>query len=86
MKLSKAHEANFHTLLEAANNGDLVLLDCAKAENPEEQVATICAITKIPGSDEVGFVPLAMLFNENPYDVLLPPNPDGGYFPLNEEE
>jgi hypothetical protein len=80
MKLSEAHKENFRILLEAVRNNDIVLLDCAKAENPEEQVATICAVNRVPESDELEFVPLATLFNENPYDVLLPPNPDGGYY------
>ena len=26
------------------------------------------------------FVPLAMLFNDNPYQLLNPPNPDGGFY------
>ena len=44
-----------------------------------ETVPVICAANRLPdgGAD---FVPLAMLFDGNPYEAVNPPNPDGGFY------
>lgn len=74
---AKGHKANFQTILAAASAGHLALLDCADAKTGKP-VATIVAINREP-SGQFGFVPLARMFDGNPFEELSPPNPDGGY-------
>ena len=77
MPLLAGHKANFDTLREAFLAGDAALMDCQLAATGEE-VAVICAATRLPDG-EVEFAPFAMLFNDNPYKLVNPPNPDGGF-------
>lgn len=63
---------NFNELFKAAQNKDLCLLECLEAKT-QKMVAVICAVY---------VVPLARMLDENPYETLLPPNPDGGFFPV----
>jgi len=43
----------------------------------KERVTVICMVNRIEG--EYQFVPAAQLFNDNPYDLLEPPAPGGGF-------
>ena len=52
-------------------------MECQLAATGEE-VAVICAANRQKDGD-VEFAPFAMLFNGNPYEMLNPPNPDGGF-------
>ena len=70
MALGKGDKRNFETILNAASNGDLALLECADAKSGEQR-SVICAINR-DGMD-FKFVPLAVLFTGNPYDELIPP-------------
>lgn len=78
MKLNNAYKADFNTLLQAAKNGHLVLLDC-QDKATGQSIPTICALDY--DGHEYTFIPLAKLFTGNPYDEMNPPNPDGGYHP-----
>jgi len=60
---------NFHTLLRAAENGDLSLMECKNGAG--EYVAVICATTF--DGKEYQFVPFAKLFAGNPYEEVIPP-------------
>jgi hypothetical protein len=70
------HAANFETLRLAFRNGDVALMDC-QLKQTGESVAVICAVSRPNGDYE--FTPFAMFFNGNPYELLNPANPDGGY-------
>jgi hypothetical protein len=72
------YKTNFQTLLDAARNGDLALLDC-QDKKTGLPVRVIVALNRESNGD-VTFAPLAKLFDGNPYEELNPPNPDGGYF------
>ena len=76
MAIASGHRTNFNTLIEAFENGDVALLDC-ELKATGEQVAVIVAANRV--NDEIDFVPFAMLFNGNPYEMLNPPNPEGGF-------
>lgn len=77
MALLPGHRHNFNTLQQAFLNGHAALMECQLAETGEE-VAVVCAVS--PQKDgTLQFTPFAMLFNDNPYEVLNPPNPDGEF-------
>ena len=62
---------NFQTLLDAAINADLCLMECSYADSTE-LCNVICAVhQQKDGSFE--FVPLAKLFDGNPYEEIIPP-------------
>jgi hypothetical protein len=71
--IKKGNKANFKTLQKAFKNGDVALMECTlKATG--KKVDVICAVCK--GRDPkfpIEMVPFAMLFNDNPYDLLVPP-------------
>ncbi|MCG2841267.1 DUF6117 family protein [Sandaracinobacter sp. RS1-74] len=67
---------NFQTLLRAARNDDLALLECNDAATGEVRYV-LCAV----GRDETGYVmtPFGHLATtDNPYDAYLPPDASGG--------
>lgn len=72
MALAKGQIRNFRTMLRAAADRNLALVECT-LERTGETVAVICAVNHREGQFE--FVPLARLFNENPYEALMPPTP-----------
>ena len=76
MTILYGHKANFETLKRAMDNGDVALVDCRRKDTGEAVVA-LCAVN----FDGRGYAmaPLALLFNDDPYEVLDPPAPDGGY-------
>lgn len=74
MPLLAGHQANFETMLRAAGSGDLALLECHELGSGAP-VAVICAANRLSdGGAE--FVPLATLFDDNPYERLMPPGMD----------
>ncbi len=82
MALAKGHKANFRTLQEAFDNGDVALMECQLAATGEE-VAVICAANRLADGG-VEFAPFAILFNGNPYEVVNPPNAEGGFHSQDE--
>jgi hypothetical protein len=62
---------NFKTLIAAVENGDISMLACVDKATGKD-VAVICAVVRCP-NDQFEFVPVAKLFDGNPYDELLPP-------------
>lgn len=65
------HSQNFETLRRAFLNEQVCLMDCTlKATG--EHVAVICAASLV--GDQMQFVPFAMFFNGNPYELLNPPS------------
>ena len=70
-RITKAHSKNFNTLLDAVKARRVCLMDCVlKATG--EHVAVI-TLTNDAGNGDTGFVPMAMFFNGNPYEMLLSP-------------
>lgn len=67
---------NFETLRRAFLNGDAALLEC-QLKSTGEPVPVIVAVTKV--DDEYEFIPFAMMFMGNPYELLNPPCPEGGF-------
>ncbi|WP_105422318.1 MULTISPECIES: DUF6117 family protein [Neorhizobium] len=65
--------ANFDTLLRAAADGNLALVECVDAAT-REPCYVLCAVGGTDG--EYDFTPFGHLADGNPYDPYLPPNPD----------
>jgi hypothetical protein len=79
--LTAGHKANFETLIAAVTNGDALLLDCQLRQSGRP-AAVVCAVNVAPDENadrQYEFVPLAMLFDGNPYELLAPPDSGGGY-------
>lgn len=70
--LSKGAVMNFETLKKAFANGDVCLMECYDTKE-KAVVSVICAVQR--SGDDIEMVPFAKLFSENPYEVLLPPDP-----------
>jgi hypothetical protein len=64
--------ANFATLLRAAADGNLALMECVDAAT-EEPRYEICAVGR-DGADYL-FTPFGHLVDGNPYDAYAPPSP-----------
>ena len=84
MPLSSGHKKNLETLREAFLAGDVALMECQLAATGEP-VAVICAANRL-ADEGVEFAPFAMMFQGNPYEMLNPPNPDGGFGSQEENE
>lgn len=76
MTAVQQHRPNFATLQSAFQNGDVALLEC-QLKSTGESVAVIVSVNR--DGEEFGFVPFAMMFNGNPYEMLNPHDPDGGF-------
>ncbi|GLK47016.1 MULTISPECIES: DUF6117 family protein [Novosphingobium] len=70
MAIPEAHAANFQTLLDAASQGHLALMECTDAVTGEPRYV-ICAV----GHDEGEYVmtPFGHLHDGNPYQAYIPP-------------
>jgi hypothetical protein len=73
MSIPDHARANFETLLRAAGNGNLALMECADATSGQPRYV-LCAVGG-DGTDYV-FTPFGHLADGNPYDAYLPPDPD----------
>ena len=78
MAIARGHKSNFQALSRAFSSGDVALMECQLAATGEE-VAVICAANRHPNGD-IEFVPFAQMFLDNPYELVNPPNPEGGFF------
>ncbi|HPG22489.1 MAG TPA: DUF6117 family protein [Amaricoccus sp.] len=72
MSIPDHARANFQTLLRAAADGNLALLECADAETGAVRYV-ICAMGKDGG--EFLFTPFGHLADGNPYEAYRPPEP-----------
>ena len=82
MALATGHKKNFDTLIKAIQAGDVALLECQMVATGESS-AVICAAVEV-SSGNVQFFPFAMLFNDNPYKLVNPPKPEGGFYSQDE--
>lgn len=71
MSIPTGHQTNFNTMLKAAKNGDLALLECTDAKSGAP-VYTVVMVGRTKGG---GFqmTPVAKMFDGNPYDEVSPP-------------
>ena len=76
MTAVRQHKPNFETLKEAFANGDVALMEC-QLKSTGEAVAVVVALNQ--DGEDFSFVPFAIMFNGNPYELLNPPDPDGGF-------
>ena len=84
MSLSIGDKRNFDTLRRAFEAGDVALMECQLTATGEP-VAVLCAANR-HDDGSVEFAPFAMMFHGNPYEMLNPPNPDGGFYCQEENE
>ena len=71
MSIPDHARTNFQTLLRAASDGNLALMECTDAVTGEPRYV-ICAVGR-DGTDFV-FTPFGHLADGNPYDAYLPPS------------
>lgn len=69
---------NFQTLLRAAQDGNLALMECLDARTKEPRFV-LCAVGRDRG--DYVFTPFGHLADGDPYEAYLPPDPDdaGGF-------
>ena len=72
--IAKGHQKNFETLLKAAANDDLCLLECTDDATGKSVIA-ICAVNHLPDGG-VEMLPIAKMFDGNPFKELRPPQID----------
>ena len=72
MSIPDHARANFQTLLRAAADGNLALLECADAETGAVRYV-ICAVGR--DDEEFLFTPSGHLADGNPYEAYRPPEP-----------
>lgn len=80
MSIPDHARTNFETLLRAAGDGNLALMECLDAETDQPRYV-ICAVGR-DGSDYT-FTPFGHLADGNPFDIYRPPDPDDprGFLP-----
>ena len=69
MAIPEGHSTNLDTIIHAAHNNRLCLLECTNKAG--EPVITLCAVNEV--GDEFEFIPLAKMFDGNPFEELQPP-------------
>ncbi|RAI01436.1 hypothetical protein DLJ53_08340 [Acuticoccus sediminis] len=72
MSIPDHARANFQTLLRAAADGNLALLECTDAATGAPRYV-VCAVGR--DGEEFLFTPFGHLAEGNPYDAYLPPEP-----------
>jgi hypothetical protein len=70
MAIPEAHRTNFQTLLDAAAQGDLALMECTDAATGEPRYV-ICAVGREDG--QFVMTPFGHLHDGNPFEAYLPP-------------
>jgi hypothetical protein len=72
MSIPDHARANFQTMLRAAEDGNLALMECNDAVTGEVRYV-ICAVGRREGTDFL-FTPFGHLADGNPYDAYVPPS------------
>ena len=73
MAIPNPVRTNFDTLLRAADDGNLALMECRDAATRETRYV-LCAVGH--DGDDYLFTPFGHLADGNPNDAFLPPDPD----------
>jgi hypothetical protein len=71
MAISDGYVSNLETIIKAAEDGSLALLECTDMVTGKIIIA-VCAIN-IEAGGNFSAVPLAKMFDGNPYEELNPP-------------
>ena len=71
MAINKAYKHNFETLQRACRSDNLALMECTDAATGKK-VIVVVAVDKSP-SGEYLMVPVAKMFDGNPFEELIPP-------------
>jgi hypothetical protein len=69
--LRPGDKKNFQTILDAAENGDLAIIQAARRCGGKE-VALICAVGTGEDEKDVRFTPLAVMMEEDPFESFIP--------------
>jgi hypothetical protein len=72
MAIPVGYKDNFQTILKAAKNDDLCLLECTDAATGKP-VMVICAVMR-NSDDSLQLAPFAKMFDGNPYEEVIPPS------------
>jgi hypothetical protein len=72
MAIPTAYRANFDTLLLAARNDALALLECADVATGEPRYV-VCAVARDPDSGDYLMTPFGHLCDGNPFEAYTPP-------------
>ncbi len=67
----QGHSVNLQTIIKAAKNGDLALMECKRVKDGKI-VAVLCCVER-QGKEYI-FAPMAEMFEDNPYEQWLPPD------------
>ena len=80
MAIPEHARTNFNTLLRAAGDGNLALMECLDAVTGEPRYVLFAEESE---NDDYINVPFGHLADGNPYDAYLPPDPDdpAGFLP-----
>ena len=82
MAIETGYAENFKTLIKAFKSNDVCLMEVRERATGKKRIA-LCAVSF--NGEEYGFTPFALMFDENPYDLLDPPNSDGGFYNVQDE-
>lgn len=75
MAIPEGIKTNFSSLTSAFEAGDVALLECLDRESGKPAFV-ICAVnhnSKSSGEPEFEMVPFGLMFNDDPYRLLIPP-------------
>lgn len=73
MAIPEPYRRNFQTLLDAAADGNLALMECSDSTSGVPRYV-IVAVGRVDG--DYVMTPFGHLHDGNPYDVYLPPSDD----------
>lgn len=71
--IPKPYRDNFNTLLRAARQGRLALLECTDKQTGKPAYM-VTAVGDVPGSTDKVFSPFARMVDGNPYELFDPPS------------
>lgn len=83
MSIPEGYKANFNTLLSAATRGRLAVVECRDRVSGK-LVQVVCATNYVDGEYEM--VPLAKLFDGNPYDEVEPRQAEREFYTIQETD
>lgn len=76
------YKANFESVKRAASHNDLAMVECFDTR-VSKKVAVIAAVFT-DGEGMINMAPFAIMCEGNPYEYLQPPDPDGGFHPIDK--
>jgi hypothetical protein len=74
MSIPPGYKHNFETMMRAASDGRLALMECVD-NNTGSLCYVVCMVSDTEGTlEEYDMVPVARMFDGNPYEELTPPS------------